>query len=772
MAGRGARRNDQSLRSVIDIPQHKIHSRESQMALRTKDERTVLIELVRDISTDLEVAVLSHRILTNVAVLANADRCSLFLVKGSGAKRCLVAKLFDVVEGSTVEETQNQKEIRIPWGKGIIGYVAESGQGLIIADAYKDPRFNKDVDIATGYRTKGIMCEPVKNTEGEVIGVAQAINKVATEQSKEDAFTDEDQALFKTYLTFCGISLTNALLFEKSMFYLRKNEVLLEMARGIFEEQSCLKTMVHNILVEGLQLIPCEKCSVMLLGENAGEKTFNRIFQLTHEEMEQGEHGTQHDDPAEVAGSYQEKAEMVARTGKAINVSEFDKISQHSLVVERDQMLKYPNFLCIPIYNKDKRVTGVMQFFNKIGSHYFDEKDEHVFEAFAVFCGLGIHNVMMYDRVCETKTRRDIALEILSYHASSRVDEAVKFAESFLPDAVDFPNDLSLFPFDDLTLSNDETILASARMFVDLHLLELFHIHRVVLFRWLLTVQKNYRQVTYHNWRHAFNVAQCMFAIFKDGNYDRKMTPLEQLTLLVACFCHDLDHRGTNNSFQVKSSSPIAQLYSTSTMEHHHFDHSIMILSSEGNNIFEGLESGQYTQAMDMLKADILATDLALYFRKRGAFQSLVNTKGFDWDNECHRDLMRAMMMTACDLSAITKPWTVQKRVAEKVASEFFEQGDLEKTHLNQQPIPTMDRQRKGELPKMQVGFINNICMPLYETFALHTPSLQPMYEGVQQNRECWQKLADGKAEAAAAAATGTSMTLRALRKRTTPRGN
>ena len=56
---------------------------------------------------------------------------------------------------------------------------------------------------------------------------------------------------------------------------------------------------------------------------------------------------------------------------------------------------------------------------------------------------------------------------------------------------------------------------------------------------------------------------------------------------MVACLSHDLDHRGTNNAFQSKTDSPLAMLYSTSTMEHHHFDQCVMILNSEGNNIFQ-----------------------------------------------------------------------------------------------------------------------------------------------------------------------------------------
>lgn len=54
---------------------------------------------------------------------------------------------------------------------------------------------------------------------------------------------------------------------------------------------------------------------------------------------------------------------------------------------------------------------------------------------------------------------------------------------------------------------------ACLRMFLDLDLIGRFHIEYEVLCRWLLSVKKNYRNVTYHNWRHAFNVAQMMFAI-------------------------------------------------------------------------------------------------------------------------------------------------------------------------------------------------------------------------------------------------------------------
>lgn len=92
-----------------------------------------------------------------------------------------------------------------------------------------------------------------------------------------------------------------------------------------------------------------------------------------------------------------------------------------------------------------------------------------------------------------------------------------------------------------------------------------------------------------------------------------------------------------------------------------------------------------------------------------------VAAKGeLEWREGDKRDLLRGMLMTACDVSAITKPWPVQKKIAEMVASEFFQQGDIEKEKLNQQPVPMMDRDHQDELPRMQVGFIDDICLPVY----------------------------------------------------------
>ena len=113
--------------------------RRSRSELKALDEKELMYELVIDICNDLDVTSLCHKILQNVCVLLNADRCSLFLVHGrESQEKILVAKLFDVGFHTTLEQaSENRESIKINWGTGIIGYVAKTGDPLNIPDAYE-----------------------------------------------------------------------------------------------------------------------------------------------------------------------------------------------------------------------------------------------------------------------------------------------------------------------------------------------------------------------------------------------------------------------------------------------------------------------------------------------------------------------------------------------------------------------------------------------------------------------------------------------------------
>ncbi|KAK1890537.1 cGMP-specific 3'5'-cyclic phosphodiesterase [Dissostichus eleginoides] len=396
--------------------------------------------------------------------------------------------------------------------------------------------------------------------------------------------------------------------------------------------------------------------------------------------------------------------------------------------------------------------VGVCQLVNKMdeasGSvKAFNRNDEQFLEAFAIFCGLGIQNTQMYDTVERARAKQ----QVLSYHASAAEEETRELQSLRLMD----------FSFSDFDLSDTETTMATIRMFVDLNLVQNFQMKYTSLCHWILSVKKNYRKnVAYHNWRHAFNTAQTMFTLLKSGRLQNKLNDLEVLALMIATLSHDLDHRGVNNSYIQRSEHPLAQLYCHSTMEHHHFDQCLMILNSSGNQILSALSLDEYKATLKMIERAILATDLALYMKyvpnvkprwksdwraaERGNHLGrLTKNSQFVWEDEHHRDLLRSMLMTACDISAITKPWPVQKRVAELVATEFFEQGDKERRELNVEPIDLMNREKRDKIPSMQVSFIDAICTQLYETLSGMSEYCSPLLEGCQKNRQRWKCLAE-----------------------------
>ncbi|XP_007546580.1 dual 3',5'-cyclic-AMP and -GMP phosphodiesterase 11A [Poecilia formosa] len=729
------------LESRVNIPQYPSTAVDFKYYLKEHSEREFFLELVKDISNDLDLTSLSYKILVFVCIMVDADRCSLFLVEGTGNKKTLVSKFFDVHAGTTVLPSMNSDEVQVPWGKGIIGYVAEHGETVNIPDAYQDRRFSDEIDKLTGYKTKSLLCMPIRNSDGEIIGVAQAINKT----SSGELFTEDDEKVLQMYLPFCGIAISNAQLFAASRKEYDRSRALLEVVNDLFEEQTDLEKIVRKIMHRAQTLLKCERCSVQLLEDiESPVVKFTKSFELLSPKCSADTENSSKDSMEK--SSYSDWlinnsiAELVASTGLPVNIS--DAYQDPRFDAEADQFSDFHirSVLCVPIWNSNHQIIGVAQVLNRLDGKPFDDADQRLFEAFVIFCGLGINNTIMYDQVKKSWAKQSVALDVLSYHATCSKTEVDKFKAANIPLVCELGIDK--LSFDDFSLDVDAMITAALRMFIELGMVQKFKIDYETLCRWLLTVRKNYRMVLYHNWRHAFNVCQCMFAMLTTAGFQETLTELEIFALIVGCVCHDLDHRGTNNAFQAKTGSALSLLYGTSaTLEHHHFNHAVMILQSEGHNIFCNLSSTEYSDLMQLLKQSILATDLTLYFEKRNTFFELVSKGEYNWNVKAHRDMCRSMMMTACDLGAVTKPWEISRKVAELVTSEFFEQGDRERLELKLTPSAIFDRNRKDELPGLQLEWIDGICSPLYETLVKLNPKLQPMVDMIRANRANWEDL-------------------------------
>ncbi|MBI3111668.1 MAG: GAF domain-containing protein [Ignavibacteriales bacterium] len=206
------------LRQANDNIVHQLEEQRKATEIRLQKLQQ-LIEASKIVNSTLDLDKLLGLILDAAVKSIEADRGTLFLV--DDIKKELWSK---VLQGD------NMVEIRLPVGKGIAGYVAETGQTINIPDAYSDPRFNPEVDKRTGYRTRNVLCMPMKNKDGKIIGVFQLLNK------NEGVFTRDDEQFIDAFSAHASVALENARLAQEMV----SNERLSAVGR-------MASTIIHDI---------------------------------------------------------------------------------------------------------------------------------------------------------------------------------------------------------------------------------------------------------------------------------------------------------------------------------------------------------------------------------------------------------------------------------------------------------------------------------------------------------------------------------------------
>ena len=117
------------------------------------------------------------------------------------------------------------------------------------------------------------------------------------------------------------------------------------------------------------------------------------------------------------------------------------------------------------------------------------------------------------------------------------------------------------------------------------------------------------------------------------------------------------------------TNSPLATLYSTSTLERHHLNQALIILNLDGNRILDNLTPAEYVSVLSVIEEAILATDLSLHFANLGRLVNLSKEGplSLDWKDQEKVSITTAALMTASDLGAVTRPWTVQREASKSL---------------------------------------------------------------------------------------------------------
>ncbi|MDO5437680.1 MAG: HD domain-containing protein, partial [bacterium] len=225
----------------------------------------------------------------------NADRCTVFLLDAE--KNELWSK---------VALGMDLKEIRFDANLGIAGSVVQTGETINIQDAYNDERFNKEIDLQTGYETKSILCMPIRNMSHEIIGAFQVLNK------KGGHFTGKDEDLLIAIGSSAGIALENATLFNKQKQLIEEQKQLLSSFIDTLSASIDARDKItagHSERVTKYAVLICEKLQM-----NKEEIEIIRQASLLHD-----------------IGKIGIKDHILQKEG-ALTKEEYDEIKQHAKI--------------------------------------------------------------------------------------------------------------------------------------------------------------------------------------------------------------------------------------------------------------------------------------------------------------------------------------------------------------------------------------------------------------------------------------------------------
>ncbi|HWN72100.1 MAG TPA: GAF domain-containing protein [Haliangium sp.] len=328
--------------------------RELEAQLRNELKKAALVRDVwRAVSLGLDLDRLLALIMDKVTQLMEADRSTLYLLSDDGAT--LWSKVLQGDEFS---------EIRLAVGEGIAGWVAQSGEQVNIPDAYSDKRFQPAVDIKSGYRTRSILCTPMRNSKGEIIGVLQVLNKAG------GPFTADDTELLTALASQAGMSIENSKLYHSVV---AKNAELMR-ARDQLEQRTHelnvlyeieklmnadlgLDQLLEKILTQAMETVGAEAGSVVLREMESDKPDTLEFRTLAGPAVARMQHRT-------IAVGEGVVGWVVAHD-KPLIVNEPARDGRHASGFAREVGMSPRNLVCAPLRSGDE-VLGAIELIDKI----------------------------------------------------------------------------------------------------------------------------------------------------------------------------------------------------------------------------------------------------------------------------------------------------------------------------------------------------------------------------------------------------------------------
>lgn len=663
-----------------------------------------LLDVVEIIPSHLDITELTNQIMEKGRQLTNSDRCSLFLVNEKRDK--LITSL----------QLGLDKQIEMPINKGIVGKTATEGTILNIEDAYLSDYFDRSVDLESGYMTRQILSVPIFNIKGQIIGVTEMVNTI--DKAK---FDEDDEKTIRIFNVFCGVAIENAKLFKQSNAMSSQLRSFFNTAFSLSNYEN-IYSILESILNNARSSINAENATLFIVDDDLG---------VLHSYIV-------------VGGSMPPTISM--KTGIVGACVE----SKHSYVVndvyadirfdrtfDIRSGFKTRSIMCVPMVCSNGNLMGVVELVNKKEGD-FNDKDLEIVESLSIFATVALQNSKLKDIAQCDETDVEI---------NNLITEEEKMQIGIIPTKLIPSDNLKNIIFNigyDVTLFSEiEHLQGIIYIFNQFNFLTSFQITNEKFLRFLLRIRATYNQVPYHNWHHACDVLQYVTYQIHIAKLDQIFDSLELFTLMISAICHDANHGGFNNIYNVKAGTPLGILFKDkSVMEIHHITVSIRILEQNSSNIFENLDHEQMRKVWNLMILLILATDMSQHFNMIKKLNDLIDANDFDLSVEENRELSLQLIMKTADISNVSRPFELANKWVDILNEEFFRQGDQEKA-LGIGLTSQLNDREHSDKPKSQIGFYNFVCLPLYMAVARLFPMLDVNLQNVEKNLSIWRKMQD-----------------------------
>lgn len=287
-----------------------------------------------------------------------------------------------------------QREIRLLNSTGIAGAVFQTGEGLIILDAYSDDRFNRTVDEQTGFKTQSILCAPVKTVKGDLIGVIQVLNK----KGKGGEFTTEDLELLEAMTTQASVALQSTQFVEKMKKSREQELEFLDIVTDVTSDLE-LGSLLAKVMSEATRMLSADRGTLFINDEKSNE-LFSRVA------MGDSIGEIRLPNNAGIAGA-------VFTSSKSVNIPYAYADLRFNPAFDKQTGYFTRSILCIPVSNKDGKVIGVTQVLNKRGGPFSDE-DEARLKAFTSQIAIALENAKLFEDVQNMKNYNESMLESMT----------------------------------------------------------------------------------------------------------------------------------------------------------------------------------------------------------------------------------------------------------------------------------------------------------------------------------------------------------------------